>query len=163
MRSAAVPPRTVSVAGRLPRPRFAQPATHQVLRPCTIALPLPPQLRSQFVPDPAIEFFQHALHFGELEVRDLSSQYGVELLDDLLQTSSACAAQRRADFLRKTFDAGLRDLQLRFPVPRHAVAQKLFHGRATALFAALTFSFSLRSRNAATVVIVRSPLRLHPT
>src|ERR1019366_314194 len=68
MRSAAVPPRTVSVGGRLPRTWLAKPTTHQVRRPPVIALPLPPQQRPQFVPDPAIEFFQHTFHFGEPEI-----------------------------------------------------------------------------------------------
>ena len=83
-----------------------QPARIRFCRPGVIALPLPPEQRSQFMSDPAIEFFQHTFHFGEPEVCNPAAQDGVELLDDLFQTSSACAAQRLADFLRKTFTLG---------------------------------------------------------
>jgi len=44
------------------------------------------------------------------------------------------------------------------------VAQDLrCHGRATALLAALTFNFRLRSRNAVIARITRSPVRWLPT
>jgi hypothetical protein len=42
------------VGSGLPRPRLTQPRPYQVLRPCVIAFPLPPQQRPQLVPNPAI-------------------------------------------------------------------------------------------------------------
>src|SRR5262249_22886214 len=125
VRSAAVPPRTVPVGGRLPGLRMTEPYPHQILRSRVIAFPLPPQQRPQLVSEPAVEFFQYALHFGELEVRDPSPQQRVPILDHPVQISSTTCSQRFAHFLRKPLATWFRHSQLRFPVPRHRVAQKL--------------------------------------
>src|SRR5262249_43883878 len=98
---------------------------HQILRPRVITFPLPPQPRPQLVSEPAVEFFQYALHFGELEVRDPSPQQRVPILDHPVQISSTTCSQRFAHFLGIPVATWFRHSQLRFPVPRHRVAQKL--------------------------------------
>src|ERR1035438_1276892 len=104
--------------------RSLSPARIRFFRSCVIALPLPPEQCPQLVSDPAIELFEYTLHFGEPEVRNPAPQNGIEPLDRMFHASAACLPQRLADFLRKPLTALLRDLQLRFLVPRHAVAQK---------------------------------------
>jgi len=104
-----VPPRTSSVGGRLPPPRFTQPGPHQILRPCVIAFSLPPQQRPQLMSDPAIEFFQHTFDRGEPEVGHPSPQQRVQVFDHLFQTSPSSCPQHLAHFLRKSLSAWFRD------------------------------------------------------
>src|ERR1700692_4237625 len=125
MRGTAVPPRASPVGSRLPRPTLIYPSFDQISRSCIDTLPLPPQQRPQLVPQPAIEFFQHVLDFSESEVGHPAPQDGIEPLDDLLHALPAAALERKTDFLRYAFAAFRCDPELRFPVPRHAIAQEL--------------------------------------
>jgi hypothetical protein len=87
------------------------------LRSGESALPLPPQQRAQLVPDPAIELFQHSTFFPEPEVCHPTTNYRVELVDNLFQAVPTRAAQRLTDLVRETLATGRRDFQLRFLVP----------------------------------------------
>jgi hypothetical protein len=125
VRGFAVPPRTVSVGGRLPRPLFTQPDPHQILRSCVIVLPVPPLQCPQLMPDPAIEFFQYTLHFGEPEVRNPSPQLRVELLDHLFQTVGRVPLETSFGFSPPAARGSVARSSALVLVPRHAVAQKL--------------------------------------
>ena len=91
MRGTAVPPRASPIGGRLPRPNLIYPSLHQIPRSPIDTLPLPPQQRPQLVPQPAIEFLQHVLYFGESEVGHPAPQDGIEPLDDLLHALPTAA------------------------------------------------------------------------
>src|SRR5262249_49783877 len=96
-----------------------------MLRSGESALPLPPQQRAQLAPDPAIELFQHSTFFRESEVCYPTTNYRVELVDNLFQALPTRAAQRLTDLFRETLATRVRDFQLRFLVPCDTVAQKL--------------------------------------
>ncbi len=64
VRGTAVPPRASPIGGRRPRPNLFDPCRHQIPRSSIDTLPLPPQKRPQFAPEPTIEFLHHVIFVG---------------------------------------------------------------------------------------------------
>ena len=77
------------------------------------------------MPDPAIQFFQRFLGFGQLEISHPATKNRVEFGDDIDQTTPSRAFEHIADFVFQALEAGRCYPQFRGFVPRHAVAQKL--------------------------------------
>lgn len=122
---ATVPPRPALVASRAPCTFFRQPRLHQVLGAGIQAFPLPPQDAAQFVPDPAIHFFQRLLGLGQPKVGHPAAKDQVEFGDDCRQVAPSRAFEYFTDFAFQPLIAGWRYAQSRGLVPSQAVAQEL--------------------------------------
>ena len=94
---AAKPPRAMWAAGGLSRQVPADAAASQFGKASATTLPLLPGDGAQPPPDPLVKCAQHRRGLAEAEVSTPADKVSGQLLDDLLEASSARASRQLPD------------------------------------------------------------------